>query len=317
MECATTPEHRHRDSHRARLWACPSLLVSPVYREVWGPVEMKVQTADARVAELEARFAAKDQEFRETKAHYDELRHRIKNDLQGLTFLLAVQARAASQPEYCGRCISRLSSATALHSILDNERSDVVSMASYLAALSDTIMKSFGDWITIETMVGPNVNFDHRRAQCVGLIYAEAAMNTLKHAFSSDVAGKIKLQLRRFGDGFEMTVSDDGAGFDPDTTQQGRGIKLMRQIAQKLTGTLRFERLPVGMMVRLTFPASVERCSSHSGRRTFITAAARNAHKTGCSLRDVQLLAGHKSIEITQGYIDGDTRGQRRLVALL
>ena len=60
-----------------------------------------------------------------------------------------------------------------------------------------------------------------------------------------------------------------------------------------------------------------EGCSSHSGRRTFITAAARNAHRTGCSLRDVQLLAGHKSIEITQGYIDGDTGGQRRLVASL
>jgi integrase/recombinase XerD len=61
----------------------------------------------------------------------------------------------------------------------------------------------------------------------------------------------------------------------------------------------------------------LEGCSSHSGRRTFITAAARNAHRTGCSLRDVQLLAGHKSIEITQGYIDGDTGGQRRLVASL
>jgi len=34
-------------------------------------------------------------------------------------------------------------------------------------------------------------------------------------------------------------------------------------------------------------------------------------------LRDVQLLAGHKSIEITQGYIDGETGGQRRLVASL
>ena len=67
-----------------------------------------------------------------------------------------------------------------------------------------------------------------------------------------------------------------------------------------------------GLFARLGF----EGCSSHSGRRTFITAAARNAHKTGCSLRDVQLLAGHKSIEITQGYIDGDTLGQRRLVAL-
>ncbi len=58
-------------------------------------------------------------------------------------------------------------------------------------------------------------------------------------------------------------------------------------------------------------------CSSHSGRRTFITNAARNAHRTGCSLRDVQLLAGHKSIEVTQAYIDGHTTGQRRLVTFI
>jgi len=58
-------------------------------------------------------------------------------------------------------------------------------------------------------------------------------------------------------------------------------------------------------------------CSSHSGRRTFITQAARLTHKAGGSLRDVQLLAGHRSIETTQRYIDGDTDAQRKLVALL
>ena len=58
-------------------------------------------------------------------------------------------------------------------------------------------------------------------------------------------------------------------------------------------------------------------CSSHSGRRTFITRAARLVHEAGGSLRDVQLLAGHRSIQTTQRYIDGDTDAQRKLVSLI
>jgi integrase/recombinase XerD len=58
-------------------------------------------------------------------------------------------------------------------------------------------------------------------------------------------------------------------------------------------------------------------CSSHSGRRTFITKAARLVYKAGASLRDVQLLAGHRSIQTTQRYIDGDSDAQRKLVGLI
>jgi integrase len=58
-------------------------------------------------------------------------------------------------------------------------------------------------------------------------------------------------------------------------------------------------------------------CSSHSGRRTFVTRAARVVHKAGGSLRDVQLLAGHRSIQTTQVYIDGDSDAQRKLVAMI
>ena len=73
----------------------------------------------------------------------------------------------------------------------------------------------------------------------------------------------------------------------------------------------------VNWFVKLFAALHIEGCSSHSGRRSFITAAARNVHRAGCSLRDVQLLAGHRSIDTTQRYIDGYTAGQRKLVSLL
>jgi len=71
----------------------------------------------------------------------------------------------------------------------------------------------------------------------------------------------------------------------------------------------------VNWFVALFKELGFEGCSSHSGRRSFITVAARNVHRSGCSLRDVQLLAGHRSIETTERYIDGDTCGQRKLVS--
>lgn len=58
-------------------------------------------------------------------------------------------------------------------------------------------------------------------------------------------------------------------------------------------------------------------CSSHSGRRTFITNAARRISTVGGSLRDVQFLAGHSSLQTTQRYIDGDSEARRKVVDLV
>jgi integrase/recombinase XerD len=55
-------------------------------------------------------------------------------------------------------------------------------------------------------------------------------------------------------------------------------------------------------------------CSSHSGRRTFITMAARNIGRFGGSLRDVQALARHSSLAMTQRYIEIDSRAMERVV---
>jgi integrase/recombinase XerD len=57
-------------------------------------------------------------------------------------------------------------------------------------------------------------------------------------------------------------------------------------------------------------------CSSHSGRRTFITNAARKISTVDGS-RDVQMLAGHANVRTTQRYIEPNASAQTRVVQLI
>jgi integrase/recombinase XerD len=73
----------------------------------------------------------------------------------------------------------------------------------------------------------------------------------------------------------------------------------------------------INMFQRWYRDLGLEGCSSHSGRRTFITQCARQISTVGGSLRDVQYLAGHSSLQTTQRYIEGDSKSRVKVVGLL
>ena len=101
---------------------------------------------------------------------------------------------------------------------------------------------------------------------------------------------KLLLRLHKLrGDSGFVVESERGSGMRPSS---------IVNFFQKLYQTLGYEG-----------------CSSHSGRRSFVTYAARNIHLVGGSLKDVQQLAGHRSLETTQAYIEGDSNIKRKLIA--
>jgi integrase/recombinase XerD len=60
-----------------------------------------------------------------------------------------------------------------------------------------------------------------------------------------------------------------------------------------------------------------EGCSSHSGRRTFITECSKKISLVGGSLRDVQMMVGHQSLQTTQRYIESDSESQMKVVDII
>ena len=70
-------------------------------------------------------------------------------------------------------------------------------------------------------------------------------------------------------------------------------------------------------LFRLIWKKAGVDASSHSGRRFFITKAARNVSAVGGSLRDVMALARHKHMSTTQLYVAQNTKAQTALVDLV
>ncbi len=82
----------------------------------------------------------------------------------------------------------------------------------------------------------------------------EALNNVLKHAQAS----RVRMVTRHHGSYVEIRVEDDGAGFDLQAIQHGRGLKSQIKRAQRLGGKLRIDSQP-GMGTRLSLRLPVER----------------------------------------------------------
>lgn len=62
---------------------------------------------------------------------------------------------------------------------------------------------------------------------------------------------------------------------------------------------------------------NMDGCSSHSGRRTFISQAAKMISQAGGTINDIRQLAGHSSLATTQRYIEYNTEAHKKIIEMI
>jgi NarL family two-component system sensor histidine kinase LiaS len=99
----------------------------------------------------------------------------------------------------------------------------------------------------------PIVGLSHDVEDALYHVAMEALNNILKHADADRVA----IQLRLVGEYAELSVIDDGVGFELENVMQGMGLNNMRDRVNMLGGDLQIHtRVDIGTSVIVRIPVT-------------------------------------------------------------
>jgi len=199
----------------------------------------------------EVRKKAEDQinaSLKEKEALIREIHHRVKNNLQVISSLIDMQARATEDKDVkdaLSETRDRILTMSIIHSQL-YEGSDLaeINMKEFVDRLLGQLRSyHVEDTIITHVIRVDDCPFPISVAVPVGLIINELLSNALKHAFKGRGAGNIEVSITASGDGrANLTVSDDGVGlppgFDIDESKT-LGLRLVKILTEnQLQGNL-------------------------------------------------------------------------------
>lgn len=174
-----------------------------------------------------------------------ELNHRVKNHLQMITAMLALQAARQPDPSVRNdfeKAIQRIHTLAELHTRLyRDEGFEAIDMRAYLTDVCDGLRGSVLPESRIELVceTAP-IRLTIDQAVPIGLIVSELATNAVKYAFPAGRAGKVIVKLDTDGNHATLSVADDGAGL-PATAGEasgGIGLGMVKGLALQIGGTV-------------------------------------------------------------------------------
>lgn len=214
----------------------------------------------------------------------NEFRHRTRNDLQSLSALLLLRARAAPSPAAAdglreaaehARAMARVH-AWLVHGDVSTADSEGVSAhvdtKDFIEGFCRDLDRALsgGELRSVALIAeAQSHSLDAERAVHLGLVLNELVTNALKYAFPDNSAGAVRVRFVRDGSYFVLSVVDDGIGLPADDglpaprsrtrpLGTGLGTRLLQGLAAQLRGTLsrRTRESGSGTSAELRFPTA-------------------------------------------------------------
>jgi len=180
---------------------------------------------------------------------FDELNHRVKNNLAIVSAMLAMQSRVAGSPEvreHLAKAIDRIQTIADVHaSLYRSGRRDDVDFAAYLTDLCARLANSTLDKtrVSLEVDAEPAL-LPLDKAVALGVVVNELVTNAAKYAYPSPAKGTISVHLHRQDGAFTLQVGDGGPGLPGEPSKAGLGMRLVRSLVQQIGGALSVSHAP-------------------------------------------------------------------------
>ncbi len=176
-----------------------------------------------------------------------EIHHRVKNNLEVVSSLLALQSAQIDDKGIKDAMLegqNRVQSIGIVHQKLyQRDKLAAIEMKDYFLNLGESVLDSFGadDRVTIECAMD-QLDVDIDTAVPLGLIVNELLTNTLKYAFPEGRKGIVRITLAKMPAGtLHLEVADNGIGKSGVTQGTGFGTQLVSLLTRQLSGTMREE----------------------------------------------------------------------------
>lgn len=226
-----------------------------------------MQSANARLHAAREKVRALAEERRQlaerSEVLFQEMQHRVGNNLQMVGAVLSLQMRGLTEPT----ARRALSDAAARLQVIGNiqrqlyrQDGQLVPLDRFLGEVCAATMASSAlpgiDW-TLDT--APDIVLRPESAVPVALIVTEAIANALEHGLAGRAQGMVRVSVARHDAVVTLKVSDDGAGlapgFDP-VSADSIGLRISRVLTQQLDGQIALENANPGACMTLRLPIS-------------------------------------------------------------